>query len=151
SASVGWRLSEENFLKGVPWLEDLKLRASYGVLGSQNNVSGDNSFFLFGSHLAQTYYDLNGASNSTVQGFAQTRIGNFATGWEENVISNVGIDATVLDYKLDFTIEYYKKAINGLLFSQPLPSVILGDATAPTVNIGDIQNSGIDATMRYRG
>ena len=151
SASAGWRISEENFMTGVTWLEDLKLRASYGVLGSQNNVSGDNSFFLFGSSLSKTYYDLNGASNSTVQGFAQTRIGNFATGWEENVISNIGIDATVFDYKLDFSIEYYKKAINGLLFSQPLPAVILGDATAPTVNIGDIQNSGVDATVRYRG
>lgn len=151
SASVGWRISEEGFMTGFTWLEDLKLRASYGVLGSQNNVSGDNSFFLYGSNLAKTYYDLSGSSNSTVQGFSQTRIGNFATGWEENVISNIGIDATVLDYKLDFSIEYYKKAINGLLFSQPLPAVILGDATAPTVNIGDIQNSGIDATVRYRG
>jgi len=151
SASVGWRISEESFMSNVTWLEDLKLRASYGVLGSQNNVSGDNSFFLFGSNLSKTYYDLNGASNSTVQGFSQTRIGNFATGWEENEITNVGIDATVLDYKLDFSVEYYKKAINGLLFSQPLPAVILGDATAPTVNIGDIQNSGIDATVRYRG
>lgn len=151
SVSAGWRISEENFMANVTWLEDLKLRASWGVLGSQNNVSGDNSFFLFGSNLSKTYYDLNGSSNSTVQGFAQTRIGNFATGWEENVISNIGIDATILDYKLDFSIEYYKKKINGLLFSQPLPAVILGDATAPTVNIGDIQNSGVDATVRYRG
>lgn len=150
SASIGWRLSEESFLANVTWLEDLKLRASYGVLGSQNNVSSDNSFFLYNSGLGTTYYDLAGTSTSTIQGFAQSRIGNRATGWEENIITNVGIDATILDYKLDFSIEYYKKQINGLLFSQPLPAVILGGATAPTVNIGDIQNSGVDASLRYR-
>jgi len=151
SFSLGWRLSEENFLKDVIWLDDLKLRGSYGVLGSQNNVSGDNSFFLYASGLGSTYYDITGSSTSVVQGFAQSRIGNLATSWEENIVSNLGFDATLLNNKIDVSVEYYKKKIRGLLFSQPLPAVIIGDATAPTVNIGDIQNSGIDATLRYRG
>ena len=151
SVSLGWRISEENFMKNLTWLNDLKLRVSYGVMGSQNNVSGDNSFFLYNSGLGTTYYDINGTSTSTVFGFAQSRIGNLATGWEEDKLTNVGFDATVLNGKLDLSLEYYNKRVNGILFSQPLPAVILGGATAPTINIGDIQNTGIDISARYRG
>lgn len=151
SVSLGWRVSQESFMENVTWLSDLKLRASYGVLGSQNNVNSDNSFFLYNSGLGTTYYDINGTSTSTVSGFGQSRIGNTATGWEENVITNVGLDASILNNKLDFSIEYYKKKVNGLLFSQPLPAVILGNAAAPTINIGDIQNAGIDISAIYRG
>lgn len=149
SLSLGWRVSEEGFMENLTWLNDFKLKGSYGVLGSQNNVSGDNSFSLYRSSLSNTYYDITGSSTSIVQGFAQSRIGNLNTGWEENIVSNFGFDATVFNNKLSASLEYYKKSIKGLLFSQPLPAVILGDATAPTINIGDIQNSGIDASIRY--
>jgi len=151
SASVGWRISEESFMSNLSWLDDLKLRASYGVLGSQNNVSGDNSFFLYGGGMGTTYYDITGVSTGIVPGYAQTRIGNAATGWEENIVTNVGFDASMFKSKFTVSVEYYKKAIKGLLFSQPLPATVLGGATSPTVNIGDIQNTGLDATFGYRG
>jgi TonB-linked SusC/RagA family outer membrane protein len=151
SFSLGWRVSNESFMKDLTWVNDLKIRGSYGILGSQNNVSGDNSFFLFGSGMGTTYYDITGASTSIVLGFAQSRIGNLATGWEENIVSNFGFDASILNNSLDISLEYYKKAINGLLFSQPLPAVVLGGATSPTINIGDIQNTGVDASIAYRG
>ena len=138
-------------MKDLTWLNDLKVRGSYGILGSQNNVSGDNSFFLFDSSLGNTYYDISGTGNSVVLGFTQSKIGNLATGWEQNIVTNFGFDATILKNSLTFSVEYYKKAIKGLLFYQPLPAVILGNATAPTVNIGDIQNTGVDASVMYRG
>lgn len=151
SISAGWRISSENFMQDLSWIYDLKLRGSWGVLGSQNNVSAVNAFSLFGSGMTTTYYDITGASNSIVQGFGISRIGNSATGWEENVVTNLGLDLSVLNNNLELSIEYYKKKINGLLFTQPLPAVIIGGATAPSVNIGDIQNTGIDASVRYRG
>src|SRR5690606_407876 len=148
SYSLGWRISEENFLANSTWLNDLKLRASYGVLGSQNNVNASNAYSLYASSLAGTSYDISGTGNSVVQGFGQSRIGNLATGWEQNVLTNVGLDLQVLN-NYSFSIEYYKKKINGLLFQEPLPATVLGGATSPTINIGDIQNSGIDANLSY--
>ena len=150
SISMAWRLSEERFMSDLIWLDDFKIRGSYGVLGSQNNVSAVNAFSLYGSGMTTTYYDITGSSNSIVQGFATNRIGNLATGWEENIVSNVGFDATIKN-SLDVSLEYYKKRINGLLFTEPLPAVVIGGASAPSVNIGDIQNTGLDASLTYRG
>lgn len=150
SVSAGWRISEEAFLKDIDWINDLKLRGSHGVLGSQNNVNAENQFDLYGGTLANAYYDIRGTSNSLVQGFIQTRAGNPRTGWERNIVSNAGLDATLLNYKLDVSLEYYKKSINGLLFGQTLPG-IAGGVTPATINIGDIQNSGLDLSATYHG
>lgn len=148
SVSAAWRVSSEAFMKNITWLNDLKLRASYGVLGSQNNVSPQNAFTLFGGAFYNAYYDISG-SGKISQGFAQTNIGNPNTGWEQNVVTNVGFDATLFN-KLDLSVEYYQKSINGLLFTQTLPATA-GGATAPTVNVGDIQNKGVDIGATYRG
>ncbi|GAA4438206.1 TonB-dependent receptor [Ravibacter arvi] len=150
SVSAGWRLSEEDFLKSVSWINDLKIRASHGVLGSQNNVDADNQFDLYGGTLANAYYDIRGTSNSLVQGFIQTRAGNPRTGWERNLVSNVGFDASLLNYRLDLSVEYYKKSVNGLLFGQTLPG-IAGGITPATINIGNIRNSGLDLSATYHG
>ena len=149
SYSLGWRISGEEFMKNVPLVTDLLLRASYGTLGSQANVNPANAFSLYGSNFSTTYYDINGTSNSTQQGFQQTRIGNPSTGWEQNIITNVGLDASILNNKLSLSVEWYKKSINGLLFPLPLPATA-GGATPPTINIGDIQNKGWDVALTYR-
>lgn len=151
SVSAGWRVTNEKFMQNVKWLNDLKVRGSYGILGSQNNVASTNAFSLYGSGLGTTYYDITGSSTSTVLGFARSRIGNPLTGWEENIVSNFGFDASVLNYNLEVSLEYFKKSIRGLLFAEPLPAVIIGGATSPTINIGDIQNTGFDGSLRYRG
>lgn len=151
SVSLGWRISQESFMQNLTWMNDLKIRASYGILGSQNNVSASNAFSLYGSGLGTTYYDISGANTSVTQGFSRSRIGNPYTGWEENIISNIGFDASLLKNRLEISVEYYKKSINGLLFTQPLPAVIIGGATAPTINIGDIKNTGIDGSVRLNG
>ena len=98
---------------------------------------------------ADHYYDLAGTGNSALQGFAIQRYGNTNTGWEEDIISNVGLDAGLFNNALEVTVEYYKKAIRGLLFTESLPAV-LGDASAPQINIGNIQNTGFDFNTRYR-
>lgn len=149
SVSLGWRLSQENFMKQLSWINDLKIRASYGILGSENSVSPENAYSLYGGSYNNAYYDINGSSNSVQQGFFQTRIGNPRTSWEQDIITNVGFDATILDNRLDFSMEYYKKTIKGLLFSQELPATV-GGATPPTVNVGDIQNTGFDITVGLR-
>lgn len=149
SFSLGWRISDEVFLKDLAWLTELKLRGGYGILGSQNNVDAGNAFNLYGGGYGTTYYDITGSSNSVRQGFAQTRIGNAYTGWEENIVTNLGFDLSILNNRFTLSGEYYQKKIKGLLFSQPLLATV-GGATAPTVNIGDIQNAGLDIAVGYR-
>lgn len=150
SFSAGWRINKEDFLKNITWLNDLKVRGSYGILGSQNNVSPQNAFSLYGGGFGNAYYDITGSTNSIQQGFFQTTIGNPRTSWEQDIISNIGFDAVAIDNKVNLSIEYYKKSIKGLLFSKPLPATV-GGATPPTVNIGDIQNTGLDISAGYKG
>lgn len=150
SASIAWRVSNESFLKNVSWINDLKLRGSYGILGSQNNISSGNAFTRFGSARGSSYYDINGTSNSIVPGFYQTAIGNSNTEWEKDKVVNIGMDATIIDNKINVSLDLYEKSISGLLFSLPLPSTV-GGATSPVVNIGDIRNRGVDINLQYNG
>jgi TonB-linked SusC/RagA family outer membrane protein len=149
SVSAGWRISSEKFMENVTWINDLKVRGSWGKLGSQNNVSPTNAYTLFNSTFGNSYYDVSG-SGSIRQGFYQTNIGNENTGWEENIITNIGFDASILNRKLDVSVEWYKKRIDGLLFPQPLPATV-GGASAPVINIGDIENKGMDFSATYHG
>ena len=148
SASVGWRVSDEKFMKDISWLNDLKFRGSYGVLGSELNVNQDNAYSLYGGDFSNAYYDIAGTGNSIQQGFYQTRLGNSKTSWERNKTSTIGLDAVIFK-KVEVSLEYYKKSINGLLFPQPLPYTA-GGASAPIINIGDIQNTGFDFSAGYR-
>ena len=149
SFSGAWRISKESFMNNISWLTDLKLRGSYGVLGSQNNVSAINQFDVYSGTVTNAYYDLTGSSNSALQGFTQTRIGNPETSWERNIVTNIGLDMTIFD-KLSWSFEVYKKSIDGLLFALSLPATV-GGATRPSINAGDIENIGFDLEAKYMG
>jgi TonB-linked SusC/RagA family outer membrane protein len=148
SVSLGWRASEEGFLKDVSWLDDLKLRGSWGKMGSFINVNYQNAFTLYGTGQGQANYSIGGGNNSINQGFYQSGVGNPNTGWEEDVVSNAGFDATILNNRVTLSAEWYQKKINGLLFPQALPATA-GGATAPTVNLGDVRNNGFDFSAGY--
>lgn len=150
SFAAGWRISREDFMKDVSWINDLKLRGSWGKLGNQANVDPSNAFSQYGGGPGTAYYDINGTSTGSVQGFTSTRIGNPATGWEENILSNFGFDAVLFKNKIDFSFEYYQKKVNGLLFSDQATATV-GGAALPNVNIGNIENKGIDASVTYHG
>ncbi len=150
SFAAGWRISRENFMKDVKWIDDMKIRGSWGKLGNQANVDPSNAFSQFGSAAGNSFYDINGASTSSVQGFYATRIGNPKTGWEEDILTNFGVDAQLFKNKIDLSVEYYEKKINGLLFTDQAPATV-GGAALPNVNIGDIQNKGWDASVTYHG
>jgi TonB-linked SusC/RagA family outer membrane protein len=147
--SAGWRITNESFMKNITWLNYLKIRGSFGVLGSLSNVNSLNSYTLYNGNIGSSYYDIRGTTNTLQQGFYQSSIGNPRTGWERDIISNIGFDATILE-KVTLSLDVYKKAIDGLLFPQPLPATT-GGAAAPIVNIGNIQNTGLDFTAAYGG
>ncbi|MBS1577305.1 MAG: TonB-dependent receptor [Bacteroidetes bacterium] len=155
AASVAWRVSQENFMKTVSLVNDLKLRYSWGKLGTFGNVPATNPYNLYASPSDRSAYDINGNSFSPFSGFFKAYLGNPNTSWEGDIISNVGLDATILNNKLDFTIEWYKKKVSGLLF-QPSSSVlydvvVIGDPQLPYVNIADNQSTGIDFNATYHG
>lgn len=145
--SAGWRISQEEFLKDVSWLDNLKIRGSYGILGSKSNISSDGSYSLYGSHIQASYYGVSGTGNAIRQGFYQSTIGNEETGWERDIVTNIGFDAALLN-KVTISLDVFRKSIDGLLFAEPLPATV-GGASAPIINIGDVKNSGLDLTVGY--
>ncbi|HLZ86054.1 MAG TPA: SusC/RagA family TonB-linked outer membrane protein, partial [Puia sp.] len=148
--SGGWQISDEEFMKPVTFVNFLKLRGSWGKMGSYANVPPSNSYTQYSSTPGNSNYDINGTSSGTVQGFYNSSIGSLVTGWEEDKITNIGLDAVVLNNKLDLSLEYYQKKINGLLF-QDQTSALIGGAAPPNVNIGDVKNNGFDFSAIYHG
>jgi TonB-linked SusC/RagA family outer membrane protein len=147
SVSLGWRISQEDFMKGISWINDLKLRGSYGSTGSNANILGTNAVNTYNTGFGSTDYGIGGGLNSVSTGYAQTGIGNPKTTWETDKIFNIGVDASLFNH-LDLNVEYYKKSISGLLIPIALPATA-GGASSPTVNIGDVQNTGFDIAATY--
>jgi TonB-dependent starch-binding outer membrane protein SusC len=151
SVSLAWKIGNEEFLQSLDWLNDLKLRGSWGKLGSLSNTPSINQFDLYGGGPGDAYYDISGTTTSIVQGFRQTNIGSPVTGWEQDIITDAGLDASLLGNRFDLSFDWYKKKISGLLFTDQAHIYGVGIATLPLVNIGDIENNGIDASLTYHG
>ncbi|GAC1441872.1 MAG: TonB-dependent receptor [Sediminibacterium sp.] len=149
SVTGGWRISRESFMENVSWINDLKIRGGWGKLGSISNINPTNAYTLFGQAANQSYYDINGSGVPT-QGLFTSQYGNPNTTWEQDIITNVGIDVSVLKNKFDLSVEWYKKSISGLVFV-PNPPGTNGGGRVPFANSGNISNSGIDLALTYHG
>lgn len=146
--SLGWRASEEGFLKDIDWLSDLKLRFGWGITGNQR-VPGGNAFDRFGGGPSSTFYDINGANTSIVTGYALTNRGNPNTKWEENISTNAGFDLSLFNNKVNLVVDVYNRTIDGLLFPAANPGTA-GTAAPAFVNIGKMTNKGIDLGLDYK-
>jgi TonB-linked SusC/RagA family outer membrane protein len=152
--SGAWRISQENFFKGVTFIDDLKIRYSWGKMGTTGDVAGTNPYDLYATRLGKSAYDIFGNSTTPYAGFYKSNVGNPPTTWEGDIISNVGIDATILKKKLDFTIEWYKKKVEKLLYPAQgveWDRIFTGDADLPYINVATNQSTGIDANFTYHG
>ncbi|HEX3933136.1 MAG TPA: SusC/RagA family TonB-linked outer membrane protein, partial [Puia sp.] len=150
SVSGGWRISQENFMKNIDWINDLKIRGGWGKSGSLSDINPTNPYTLYGQQINQSYYDINGTSTTPVGGVYTSQYGNPNTTWEKDILTNVGIDATLFHNKIDLSVEWYKKQVDGLLF-QPVEPGTTGAPAIPFGNSGDVQNRGIDASVTYHG
>lgn len=150
SFGVAWRLSDENFMKDIPWITDLKLRGGWGQMGSQSNVGADNQFFTYISNPGRTNYDINGTNTASAQGYRQDREGNLDTKWETTETTNAGLDATLFNGKIDFILDVYKKNTKDLLVGGVLNG-LEPQITKPDVNIGTMRNVGFDIGINYNG
>ena len=150
SLGLAWRISEEIFMKDIPWITDLKLRAGWGQMGSLSNVPAENQFYTYISNPARTNYDINGSNTSSTQGYRQDREGNLFTQWETSETTNFGLDATLFNGAIDFTLDIYKKNTKDLLVNGVLNG-LEPQITKPDENIGTMRNVGFDLGINYNG
>lgn len=146
--SAAWRLSDEGFAQGADWLDDMKIRAGWGVTGNQDIAAG-RVFDQFGGGTGSSFYDINGTNTSIVSGFVKTSNGNPDAKWEENVSVNAGFDASLANGAFEIVFDWYKRTVDDLLFNPLLPATA-GNAAPPIVNIGKMENTGFDLTLGYR-
>jgi TonB-dependent starch-binding outer membrane protein SusC len=150
SVSGAWRISKEMFAANLSWITELKLRGSWGKLGFDGNTPLNNQYTLYGGSPGTSFYDIGGINTGSVQGFNNTAIGNPKTGWQTDIQTNIGLDGILWNSKLTFSADWYIKKSTGLLFPLSLPFV-LGGAAAPYVNVGDVENKGIDLLIGSKG
>ena len=149
SVSAAWRVTQEYFLNQLEWIDELKLRASWGKTGFYGNTDPFNQYTLYGGSIGDAYYDING-NNVPVQGFRTLQLGDPNTGWQEDAVTNIGFESVFWKGKLSATVDWYNKKARGLLFPVVLPDV-LGGATPPNVNVGVVQNNGFDILLGSKG
>lgn len=147
--SAGWRITAENFMSTVTFIDDLKIRGGYGVMGNSNNVHPDNQYSLYSTNVDASSYPI--SNTGAAEGFFRNRIGNNFAKWEKAVTANIGFDGSFMDGKLDIIFDLWQKDTEDLLFEVPI-SVGNGHyAAAPSVNIGKMLNKGLDMQVINRG
>ena len=134
AASLGWRVSDESFLRDATWLNDLKIRASVGQTG---NAQIGNSAYL--ALYKPTNIDLGAGLNSVIY---PSQIANNELGWEKNTQWNAGVDFNILNGYVRFTADAYYSKTTNMLFDVPVSQVSGFDTS--NVNIGSMENKGIE-------
>lgn len=133
---IGWRISEEGFMDGLSFINDLKLRASYGAVGNSNGIGSYASRTLVGGGL---YADLNG--------FTVSQVGNPALQWEKSTKLDIGFDASLLNNRLNVVFDFFNNDISDLLLLAPTLRTTGVPGTSISRNIGSMYNRGVELTL----
>ncbi len=141
SGSIGWRISEEAFLAENKIVDELKLRIGYGELGNQGIENFETRQTLISS--SNSIFD-----GAVAQGVAAARLPNPDLKWETTKEINLGLDFSLMNNRISGSIDYFNRNTVDQLFNKPLPSVV-GFTTVRT-NIGEVQNKGVDFSLRTR-
>jgi len=144
SVSAGWRVSQENFMKNVGFISDLKLRGSYGLLGNsdinqyqyQNTVSFDRVWYYLNNEMVTGGLPLN-PSNPNVK-------------WESQYSTDLGVDLSLFKNRVSLTVDYYNKKTEDMLVNVPISYVAGYIDNFPILNAGSIRNRGWDILATYR-
>lgn len=142
SFSLGWNVTEEKFMENVHWLDQLKLRGGYGVLGNQEI---DNYQYSSTITTGINYPDGNGG---LLQGAFPKNFANPDIKWEETAMTNVGIDFMAFNNRLSLTADYYVKNTKDILLTVPIP-ISSGGANDPIRNAGKIRNNGFEFNLGW--
>ena len=140
AVSVGWRISDESFLRNARWIDDLKFRASVGQTGNAQ-IGNSEYLALYGT----STIDLGNGISSVVY---PSQIANNDLGWEKNTQYNLGLDFNLWKGALGLNVDYYYSKTTNMLFDVPVSSV--SGLTSSNVNIGSMQNTGVELALTSR-
>ena len=160
SVSVGWRINRENFLKKATWIDDLKLRASWGQTGNQE-ISNIARYTIYVSNYGvsenggQSYgtsYDIGGTNGGKTlpSGFKRDQIGNDNIKWETTTQTNLGLDFSFFNGSLYGGFDWYYKKTKDILV-QMAGIAAMGEGSTQWINAGEMENRGIELNLGYRG
>lgn len=159
SFSLGWRISRENFMKNLKWLDDLKIRASWGQTGNQE-ISNIARYTIYvpnygvnesGGQSYGTSYDIAGTNGGSIlqSGFKRNQIGNDDIKWETTTQTNIGLDFSVLRQTLYGSFDWYYKKTTDILV-QMAGIAAMGEGSSQWVNAGEMENRGFELNLGYR-
>ncbi|WP_016777463.1 SusC/RagA family TonB-linked outer membrane protein [Anaerophaga thermohalophila] len=145
SASVAWRISDETFMDGLGFIDDLKIRAGWGRLGNQNLPSN-----VYTSGIGQDYYVFGPGQGSLVNITYPSSMKNEDIKWETVEDINFGSDFTLFGNQVDGSLEYYQKKTRDMIFQLPYPnySGYPGDAQIWS-NVGSMKSEGFEMALNY--
>ena len=146
SFSLGWNIMNEEFMESTSdWLNNMKLRASWGKNGNDNigdfayttlTATGGSSNYYFGQTAAMSY------------GSKANRLANEDLKWEESEQTDLGLDFGFWNNQLTFSVDYFIKKTNGMIIDMPIPSYV--GEQRPLANVGDMENSGWEFELGYK-
>lgn len=140
SVSAAWRISKEKFMEHVTFINDLKLRAGFGKIG--NNRIQDYLYLTTYSNNGNVYYGLN---NNSINGYYPTSLVNSQLKWEATVNRNFGLDITMLNRRIDLSVDYYYNTSSDLLLNVPVASTY--GYSSQLQNVGKTSNKGVDLQL----
>ena len=160
SISAGWRINQEKFLKDVSWIDNLKLRASWGQTGNQeiDNIARYTLYVSnygeagFGGQSYGTSYDIAGTNGGQQlpSGFKRDQLGNDDLKWETTTQTNLGLDFGFFRNALYGSFEWYYKKTKDILVYMPGIGV-MGEGSSQWINAGEMKNTGVEFNVGYRG
>lgn len=150
AVSAGWRLSEESFLKKINFIDDLKLRASWGQNGNSAPLSAGKLVNMYLADFNGTSYPIagNNISNGIPSGYRRASLGNPDLKWETTTQTNIGLDFSVLRNRLSGSIDWFNKKTNDMLFEPPYIGS-LGEGGFRWINAADMTNQGFEVLVSW--
>ena len=160
SISAGWRINQEKFMKNISWIDNLKLRASWGQTGNQE-ISNIARYTLYESNYGEagfggqsygTSYDIAGTNggHQLASGFKRNQLGNDDLKWETTTQTNLGLDFGFFRNALYGSFEWYHKKTKDILVYMPGIGV-MGEGSSQWINAGEMLNKGVEFNIGYRG
>lgn len=147
SASVGWRIDQEDFMQNNSKISELKLRAGYGETGLNGLVLG-NTPWLVSVNSNSAYYPFGGSATAGPASSIQ-RLGNKELEWEKTKQLNIGLDLGLLRNKFTLSAEYYERKTDNLILNVPLPPSFGYITSAVAQNVGSMKNNGFEVQLGY--
>jgi TonB-linked SusC/RagA family outer membrane protein len=146
--SLGWRLSNEQFIKNISWISNLKLSGGYGELGNQNITTFQYaSLIKLGSTYENNGYTFGGVGYT---GAAIATLANLDIAWERTAMTNISLDAGFLNNQLTTTLAWFNKNTKDMLLAPPVVGTA-GSVGIPFQNIGTMNNHGVEVEVNYHG